>query len=155
MSGNPLSAAADDDDDQLPDHLLRWLEAFERRVSRELGRAFGGDPPVARGRQGRLLQLIPAAGMRLGDLAVRAAVTKQALGQMVAALEHDGLAVTVADPADGRARIVRRTARGDEALARITQAVTAVERVLREELGPRRYDAMTRAMRAVGDDPLR
>lgn len=63
--------------------------------------------------------------------------------------------MTVADPAARRARIARRTARGDDALARITEAVTAVERVLREELGPRRYGAMTRAMRAVGDDPLR
>ena len=139
-------------DDELPHHLLRWLDAFQRRVGRELAAAFGDDRPVARGRQGRLLQLIPSCGMRPSDLAARAAVTKQALGQMVGALERDGLVAIGPDPADGRARLVRRTARGDRAAARIDGAVARVEAILRDELGPRRYDALIASMRELGDD---
>jgi DNA-binding MarR family transcriptional regulator len=140
--------------DPLPDHLLRWMEALQRRVTRELMVAFESNPPIARGRQGRLLQLIPAGGQRLSELASRARVTKQALGQMVAALEDAGMVVTTVDPADGRARIVRRTAQGDAALARIEHSIARVEERLRAEIGPRRYAAMVDAMRRLGDDVL-
>ena len=47
---------------------------------------------------------------------------------------------------------MRRTARGECAAARIDDAVARVEEILRGELGPSRYDALTASMREVGDD---
>jgi DNA-binding MarR family transcriptional regulator len=49
---------------------------------------------------------------QLADLAARAAMTKQSMGALVDDLERGGYVVRIPDPADGRARIVRRTERG-------------------------------------------
>ena len=54
-------------------------------------------------------------GMRLGDLAERAQLTKQLMNYIVGALEERGYVERVRDPRDGRARLVRLTPRGLEA----------------------------------------
>ncbi len=55
---------------------------------------------------------IEAEGMRLTELAERAGMTKQGVGEAVTDLEGLGYAERVADPSDGRAKIIRLTARG-------------------------------------------
>jgi DNA-binding MarR family transcriptional regulator len=77
-----------------------------------------------------------------------------ALGQMVYALEAAGLVASEADPADRRVRRVRRTPRGEEVSATLTTAIEAAERRLRQEVGPRRFDAMKQVMRELGRDLL-
>jgi DNA-binding MarR family transcriptional regulator len=54
----------------------------------------------------------PPGGTRIGELADRAQMTKQSMGQLVADMERGGLVERVPDPTDGRARIVRLTERG-------------------------------------------
>jgi DNA-binding MarR family transcriptional regulator len=54
----------------------------------------------------------PPGGTRIGELAERAQMTKQSMGQLVADMERGGLVERVPDPTDGRARIVRLTERG-------------------------------------------
>ena len=54
-------------------------------------------------------------GSRLTDLAERARLTKQAVGEAVAELEQLGYIERVPDPEDGRAKIIRLTARGEDA----------------------------------------
>jgi DNA-binding MarR family transcriptional regulator len=136
--------------EDLPDHLLRWADALGRRVAREMAAELPDGVPVPSGRAGRLLQLVPTGGMRITDLAQRASVTKQALGQMVNALESAGLVESETDPGDRRVRRVRRTPRGEEVSAALTAAIEAAEQRLREEVGPRRFDTMKQVMRELG-----
>src|ERR1700735_5386632 len=54
----------------------------------------------------------PENGSRLTDLADRAMMTKQSVGEVVSDLEKRGYVERVPDPADGRAKIIRLTAKG-------------------------------------------
>ena len=75
-------------------------------------------------------------GSRLTDLAEQAQVTKQTASLLVAALEREGLVERVPDPADGRARLIQLTSRGQIASGRAREVVMGVEGVWREHLGP-------------------
>lgn len=60
---------------------------------------------------------IDLAGTRLTDLAKRVGVSKQAVGQLVDELEQLGVIERVADPQDGRAKLIRfRQKRGKSLL---------------------------------------
>ena len=54
-------------------------------------------------------------GSRLTDLADRAGLTKQAVGEAVAELQRLGYLERVPDPEDGRAKIIKLTPRGVDA----------------------------------------
>jgi len=82
--------------------------------------------------QARLAARIGPGGTRVSDLADQARVTKQSAGFLVEQLEAAGYVDRVPDPADGRARLVRLTARADPVVA---AADAEVERVLHEWAG--------------------
>jgi len=73
------------------------------------------------------------------DLTGELRVSKQGLGQIVAQLAAGGYVETVPDPADRRAKLIRRTARGDEVTRTIRALVTRVEARWRREVGAERY----------------
>lgn len=79
--------------------------------------------------QARLFQRVDPNGSRLTDLAAAAQVTKQAAKFLVDQLEAGGYVERVADPTDGRARLVRITGRGRA----VIQVATAVEREVEQE----------------------
>ncbi len=83
--------------------------AMEARVFEALAAAGFADFTVA---QGRIFQRIGPRGTRLTDLAEQARVTKQTAGFLVDQLERTGYVRRVADPADGRARLVVIAERG-------------------------------------------
>ena len=139
-------------DDGLPDHLARWLEFVQRRLRAELGASGLRDFPQLRGSHRRILQMIPAGGIRITDLARMAGMTKQSLGEFVDWLERRGFVASGRDPADGRVRLVTRTADGDTAADTATRAIAAVERHWRQEIGAGRYDTMKQALRDLGRD---
>lgn len=56
----------------------------------------------------------PPGGTRITELADRAQMTKQSMGQLVADMEKNGLVERVSDPEDRRAKVVRLTQRGWE-----------------------------------------
>ncbi len=79
--------------------------------------------------QARILQRVGPGGTRVSDLAEQALVTKQTAGYLVEQLEQAGYVERVPDPSDGRARLVRLTARAE----RLVPAANAeVERTLAE-----------------------
>jgi DNA-binding MarR family transcriptional regulator len=148
-SGKPL------DEDVLPDHIFRWLEAVSRRMAAELSGLDFSRFAGLRGGQRRVLQMIPPGGIRITDLALIAGMTKQAIGEFADRLEAGGFAVSRRDERDGRARLVSRTPVGDEASAESSRAIAAVEQRWREEVGPARYDAMKEVLRELGHNSLR
>jgi DNA-binding MarR family transcriptional regulator len=106
--------------------------AMDERV-RQAMRDAGYDVTVA---QARLAQRIAEDGTRLTELADRAGVTKQTASLLVAALEREGLVERVPDPEDGRARLIRLSARGREAAQRAMEVVIGVEGEWTAHLGP-------------------
>jgi DNA-binding MarR family transcriptional regulator len=58
-----------------------------------------------------LLPLFEEDGLRLGELARRARLSKQTMTELVRRLERDGLVERRADPSDGRASLVYLTSR--------------------------------------------
>jgi DNA-binding MarR family transcriptional regulator len=58
-----------------------------------------------------LLPLFEEDGLRLGELARRARLSKQTMTELVRRLERDGLVERRADPSDGRASLVYVTSR--------------------------------------------
>ncbi|MEO5900589.1 MAG: MarR family winged helix-turn-helix transcriptional regulator [Ilumatobacteraceae bacterium] len=72
-------------------------------------------------------------------LAEGAWITKQSLGERRRRMETLGLVVTAADPDDGRARLVRRTARGSKARAATESAIAAMEAEWAMRVGADRF----------------
>lgn len=138
--------------DDLPDHLFRWSDAVAQRLSREMRALAPAELAAIGGRRARLLQLVPAGGMRVTDLAHRAGVTKQAIGQLVDTLEELGLVHSAPSSSDRRVRWVTRTPAGDALVGRSLAVIAEAEDRLRREVGARRYDAMLATMRELGRD---
>jgi len=141
-------------EDWAPDHMARWLEAVTKRLHADLGAQGGFAQPELRGSHRRLLQMIPPGGIRITDLACRADMTKQALGEFMDWLEQAGFVASGRDPADGRVRLITRTEQGDAAAIEAQRAIDAVERGWRTEIGAARYDAMKQVLRQLGRDQL-
>ena len=141
-------------EDWAPDHMARWLEAVTKRLHADLGAQGGFAFPELRGSHRRLLQMIPPEGIRITDLARRADMTKQALGEFMDWLEQAGFVASGRAPADGRVRLITRTEQGDAAAIEAQRALDAVERGWRREIGAGRYDAMKQVLRQLGRDQI-
>jgi DNA-binding MarR family transcriptional regulator len=74
-------------------------------------------------------------GTRLGDLAQRAGMSKQAMGDLVDQCEAWGLVRREPDPRDARARIIQFTPTGLAWLKAFREAVAQAEREFRQEVG--------------------
>lgn len=74
-------------------------------------------------------------GTRLTDLAQKAGMSKQAMGDLVDQCEAWGLVTREADPRDARARIVKFTATGLAWLQAFKDAVEQAEGEFRAEVG--------------------
>jgi DNA-binding MarR family transcriptional regulator len=98
----------------------------------------------------RLLELIPPEGARITDLAEVAAMTKQGLGQHVDYLQRLGYAESDRLRGDRRVRLVRRTARGEEAVVFSHAAIERVEALWADQLGPERFAEFLETLRVIG-----
>ena len=84
----------------------------------------------------------PPGGTRVTELAERAQMTKQSMGQLVADMEAGGYVERVADPTDGRARIVRLTDRGWSSHEDAGEIVKRLEAEWAAKLGGQRFDEL-------------
>ena len=78
-------------------------------------------------------------GQRLNELAARAGMTPQSMGELVDDLERRGYVERRADPADRRAKRVHLTEKGRATRAVAAQAVTEMEAGLEALLGQATY----------------
>jgi DNA-binding MarR family transcriptional regulator len=90
-----------------------------------------------------------AEGTRLTELAQRANMTKQSVGEVTSDLELRGYLERAPDPYDGRAKIIRLTRRGREAQAIGRQLIDEIERDWAEAYGEERVAVLREALEAV------
>jgi DNA-binding MarR family transcriptional regulator len=95
-----------------------------------------------RGAHGCVFGNIEADGMRLTELAERAGMTKQAVGEAVSDLERLGYAERVADASDGRAKIIRLTDEGCAAQRAGFAIIAELEAEWVERFGAERVEQM-------------
>jgi DNA-binding MarR family transcriptional regulator len=96
-----------------------------------------------------LVPLFERDGLRLGELAASARLSKQAMTGLVKLCESDGLVERQRDPADGRAFNVRLTARGRAFRAVADAVLRDLDDELVRSLGKRNRDALVRALKGV------
>jgi DNA-binding MarR family transcriptional regulator len=129
-----------------PENLAILLrEPFRTMNTRLLERLAERGHPDVRSSHGNVLQYLDDGGTRVSLLAERAQMSKQAMAQLVAHLEAHGYVERVPDPGDGRAKLVRATARGREVYAVARELMSEVEARLAERLG----EAKLRRLRAL------
>jgi DNA-binding MarR family transcriptional regulator len=124
----------------IPSPPLPWLLAeLKQAAIGELHRRLAerGYPELRDG-HGCVFRFIDPEGSRLTDLAERSGYTKQAVGEVVVDLEGLGYVERTPDPADGRAKIIRLTERGREALAAAMIIFADIEREWAERVGEAR-----------------
>ena len=94
----------------------------------------------------------PEHGSRLTELAERALMTKQSVGEVATDLVQRGYVERVANPSDGRAKIIRLTERGRDAYVLGRQLIDEIERDWAERYGEQRLSALREALEAVVAD---
>lgn len=140
---------------QLQTPLSRLLLEAHRALGGELleGLSERGYPDVRPGHAALFMTIDRRTGTRLTELARRAHMSKQGMMLLVDELEERGYVRRVPDPEDGRAKLVRLTARGRNYVAEARRAMAAVEARARRELGWRRYAAFRAALEElVGEE---
>jgi DNA-binding MarR family transcriptional regulator len=87
-------------------------------------------------------QHIGAGGTRVTELAERAELSKASVVAAVDELERLGYAERVADPSDGRAKLVRTTDRGRDAEVAARRAIAATREAWSKALGAERFEQL-------------
>ena len=94
-------------------------------------------------------------GSRLTELAERAGLTRQAVGEIADDLERLGYVERVPDPSDGRAKLIRPTERGRVAWERGVEILADIERDWAERYGERRVAMLRETLEQIleGEPP--
>jgi DNA-binding MarR family transcriptional regulator len=130
--------------------LIRLLDVAFDEFSTELRKRVevAGFTDIRPG-HGCVFGTIDPEGSRLTDLAERANMTKQSVGEAASDLEERGYVERVPDPEDGRAKIIRLTERGREAQAIGRRLIDELERDWAERFGEERVAALREALEAI------
>jgi DNA-binding MarR family transcriptional regulator len=105
--------------------------------------------PPLRAAHTALFPHLNADGVRGADLAKKLGVTKQAVSQLVTELEEWGVVEQIADPQDGRAKLVRFTKKGEQALLQGLAVLGELETELSDKIGKRRMQELHTALLAL------
>lgn len=98
-----------------------------------------------------LLSNLDTAGTRIGVLAQRAGVTRQAAGQLLREIERKGYVELRAARDDARATTVHFTARGRRMLATVVVIVNEMEAGFRELFDDGEYEWIAEGMMIIAD----
>jgi DNA-binding MarR family transcriptional regulator len=121
----------------------RWNELLAERF-----RA-AGYPEVRPSYGSLLVPLFEEDGLRMGELAARARLSKQTMTTMVRLLERDGLVTRAADPEDGRATRVHLTDLSRAFRPVAEQTLAELDALVRERLSPTAIDGLKTALKGV------
>lgn len=90
-------------------------------------------------------------GVRIGDLAQRAGMTKQSMGALISYLEKRGYVSVHPDPTDGRAKVVRRTRKGIDSHEPARRVIARVQDKWSRLLEPGEMEELVRLLRKLND----
>jgi DNA-binding MarR family transcriptional regulator len=123
----------------LPGLLDIASEALFAEFRAELEQTEFGD---IRPTHGCVFRFVQGQGLRLTDIAERAGMTKQSVGEVVDDLVERGYAKRIPDPDDRRAKLICLTKRGEEAQAHGRKLFAKVEKRWAERYGVERIAAL-------------
>jgi len=129
--------------------LINASNRFEQRVLQILAEEGHGE---IRYSHINLTRNLDVAGTITTELARRAGMTKQAMGEIVEQCEQMGLVERIRDKRDARAKVVRFTKLGLQWLESFHIALIKAEDEMRNELGYLRTDAILSALETYGHD---
>ncbi|ASO21680.1 DNA-binding MarR family transcriptional regulator [Actinoalloteichus hoggarensis] len=134
--------------------LVETVRAFEHQLHADLLDATADLRPA----HYAVFRHLSPEGSRIRDLATAAGMTPQAMGELVAHLAAADYVELRRHPADGRARLVVATDRGNAALSRAAQRLRDLEAALAARLGADRVrglaDVLAEMLPALSDPEL-
>jgi DNA-binding MarR family transcriptional regulator len=123
----------------------RWNELLQEQLTA------AGFPEVRPSYGSVLVPLFEEDGLRMGEIAARARLSKQTMTTLVRLVEREGLVELVSDPRDRRAVRVQLTARGRE-LEPVARAVLRrLDRAAARTLGSGRLESLRQALVGLSD----
>ena len=90
-------------------------------------------------------------GLRPTEVAERLGITKQSVNQAVRDLEAGGYLTLEPDPTDGRARVIRLTAKGHRFHDLAHSFALAAEQAIARQLGPRRFSEFKKSLVEINE----
>lgn len=127
--------------------LNNAVRRFEARVLELMGAKGHSETRIA---HVSLTRNLDVEGTRLTELARRASMSKQAMGELVDQCAELGLIDRAPDPDDRRARIIKFTPTGLSWLEAFRDAVDLAEREMRDELGKPTMDTIVKGLASYG-----
>jgi DNA-binding MarR family transcriptional regulator len=128
--------------------LTRTLRVYNRLLIERLhGLGFGDFQPAFPS----MLSNLDTEGTRIGVLAARAGVTRQAAGQLLREIERCGYVERRPAPTDARATLVHFTPRGRRLLAAVIELVEEIEGDFAAALGQRSFEAVREGLLGIAD----
>lgn len=128
--------------------LFKCARLVNERAIARVNDAQRPRPPL-RAAHTALFPHLDSQGVRGAELARKLGVTKQAVSQLVTELEEWGVVEQIADPQDGRAKLVRFTARGEQGLLQGLALLGELEQELSNKMGKRRMQQLHAALLAL------
>lgn len=131
------------------DRLLRLLATDMLRAAHERGHTQirpAHDPVFA---------TLPSEGARASDMAFRAGITKQSMGEAIRDMVALGLVEMTEDPTDRRAKVVRFTDAGLEVARDGKRHMYALEQQWIEKFGEANYETAREVLEGIVDMMMR
>jgi DNA-binding MarR family transcriptional regulator len=140
---------------QTPPPFIRLLSEAVDAFSVELfKRAHAAGFTDLRAGHGCVFGNIAPDGSRLTELAERALMTKQSVGEVATDLERLGYVERMPDPSDGRAKIIRLTERGRGAQAIGRELIDEIEREWADRFGADRIAVIREVFEAIAAERM-
>ncbi len=126
------------------DRLLRLLSADMVQTAQERGHAIrpAHDPVFA---------TLPSAGARASDMAARAGITKQSMGEAIRDMVDLGLLEMTEDPTDRRAKLVTFTEAGRVVAQDGKRHMFALEQQWMDKFGKENYETAREVLEGIVD----
>jgi len=132
--------------------LHNAIDHFDGRILEQMAAAGHGGFSLSHVTITRNLDL---EGTRATELARRAGITKQSMGELIAQLEKGGIIERTPDPSDRRAKIVSFTAKGLRWMQAFRQALQQAENEMAATLGEAAMESLRQNLAKYGpDSPL-
>jgi DNA-binding MarR family transcriptional regulator len=138
-----VTAGRDDLGFVLAKAMQRWNELLAERF------AAAGYPEVRPSYGSVLLPLYEEDGLRMGELATRARLSKQTMTQLIGRLERDGLVERRPDPSDGRATRIYLTNRARSFEPVVADVLAELDRLVHRRLSADRLATLQSSLQEL------